>query len=45
MQMGTCLKSVAQVKYYNAEKYEVSRFEDAILKYQVCVHFAVRKAK
>lgn len=24
------------VKYYNAENYEVSRFEDAILKYQVC---------
>lgn len=24
-----------QVKYYNAENYEVSRFEDAILKYQV----------
>lgn len=24
-----------QVKYYNAENYEVGRFEDAILKYQV----------
>lgn len=24
-----------QVKYYNAESYEVGRFEDAILKYQV----------
>lgn len=30
-----CISAVEQVKYYNAENYEVGRFEDAILKYQV----------
>lgn len=30
-----CFFLLLQVKYYNAESYEVSRFEDAILKYQV----------
>lgn len=35
---------ILQVKYYNAENYEVSRFEDAILKYQVSpswLHFVM----
>lgn len=45
MQMWICLKSIIKVKYYNAENYEVSRFEDAILKYQVSVYFAVHRAK
>lgn len=29
------LRDLPQVKYYNAEEYEVGRFEEAILKYQV----------
>lgn len=33
--MAAIVTFFLQVKYYNAENYEVNRFEDAILKYQV----------
>lgn len=39
-ELQPCLTTVAwpcQVKYYNAEGYEVDRYREAILKYQVSV--------
>ncbi len=32
---GRRLTTSIQVKYYNAEKYEVKRYEDAVIGYQV----------